>query len=100
MFSVQKGDVKQGLYNGGSGSCNLVKSEQQPIVTKSKKMRLEKNCPVKKLPSHNESGMVTIISVYPKSLLRKKIYGDFEKKPETPQKWCQNKIKCLPMASE
>ena len=45
--------------------------------------------------------MVTIISVRlkSKSLLRKEIYGDFGKKPENPQKWCQMKMKSVPLES-
>jgi hypothetical protein len=46
----------------------------------------EKLSSAKKLSSDTKSGMVTILSVNlrSKSLLRKKIYGDFEKEPETP----------------
>jgi len=45
--------------------------------------------------------MVTIISVRLKikSLLRKEINDDFEKKPETPGKWRQIKIKLEPFES-
>ena len=41
--------------------------------------------------------MATIISVClkSKSLLRKEIYGDFEKTSETPQKWRQINMKSL-----
>ena len=45
--------------------------------------------------------MVTIISVRlkSKSLLRKEINGDFEKKPEIPHKWSQIKINSVPLES-
>jgi len=45
--------------------------------------------------------MATIIPVRPKrkSLLRKEIYGDFEKKSETSQKWQQINMKSIPLES-
>ena len=45
--------------------------------------------------------MVTIILVRlkSKSLLREEIYDDFEKKPETPRKWRQIKMKSVPLES-
>jgi hypothetical protein len=53
------------------------------------------------LPSDTDSGIVIFISVRikNKSLLRKDIYGNFDKKPETPQKWCQIKMKSVPLES-
>jgi hypothetical protein len=45
--------------------------------------------------------MIAIVSVNlrNKNLLRKEIYGDFEKEPETPRKWRQIEIKSPPLES-
>jgi hypothetical protein len=53
------------------------------------------------LPSDTDSGIVTIISVHlkSKSLLRKEIYDDLQKKPETPREWRHIKIKSAPLES-
>jgi len=63
-------------------------------------MRIEKNLPSeKRLLSDNDSEMVTIISIRLKSrsLYRKEIYSDFKRKPETPRKWRQIKMKIAPL---
>ena len=58
-------------------------SKERTTAHSSQKLKqsFRKNCLVKKLPSDTASGMVTIIWVRlkSKSLLRKEIYGGFEK---------------------